>query len=372
MTFNPNWVSSPYSTIKDIILYNNMDKSQLDKTLKEKEIQLNDLLEGKVYIDRNVASILSTIFHNSEDFWVNKQQIYDTRVENLDSTEKDEWIKSLPIKEIIDEGFIDSDNDNLFKKCLDFFDVKNIFDWKIKYIQSSNLSFRKSDGFDAKKSSVISWLRMGELHIKDVIYPKYDRERFEYLLENDIKNLTRKNSPHNFIPQLIELCYSCGVKVSIQKAPKNCKVYGVTTFSKEGNPVMILSFRYLSDDQFWFTFFHEAGHIILHEKKFLNFEEESMTEVSEKFRQEEEEANLFAEEVLIPFQLKNKLYSINGNRKNLIAFSIEANVSPGIVVGQLQNKKIIRQSYLNTYKRRFLREDINNSFKDTIKQLASK
>nr|WP_314494598.1 ImmA/IrrE family metallo-endopeptidase [uncultured Chryseobacterium sp.] len=371
MTFNPNWVSSPYSTIKDIISYNNMDKCQLNDTLKEKKIQLSDLLDGKVYIDQKVASVLSTIFNNSEDFWINKQKIYDTRVERLNSNEKDEWIKSLPIKEIIDEGFIDSSENNLFESCLEFFDVKNIFDWKIKYIQSSNLSFRKSDGFDAKKSSVISWLRMGELHIKDVKYPKYDRHKFEYLLENDIKNLTRKSSPNNFIPQLIELCYSCGVKISIQKAPKNCKVYGVTTFSKEGNPIMILSFRYLSDDQFWFTFFHEAGHIILHEKKFLNFEEESMIEFSEKFMQEEEEANFFAEEVLIPFQLKSKLSLINGNKKNLIAFSIEANVSPGIVVGQLQNKKIISQSYLNAYKRRFSREEINCSFKNTIKQLTS-
>lgn len=372
MTFNPNWVSSPYSTINEIISYNNLDERQLDDSLKEIEIQLDNLLDGKVYIDKKVAVVLSNFFKNSEDFWINKQQIYDQRVANLELTEKDDWIKSLPINEIIEEGYIDSKNDNLYRKCLDFFNVSNIFEWKIKYIQCSNLSFRKSEGFDAKKSSVVSWLRMGELHIEKVMYPKYDREKFEFLLENEIKNLTRKKNPNTFIPKLVELCHSCGVKLSIQKAPKNCKVYGVTKFSKEGNPLMILSFRYLSDDQFWFTFFHEAGHIILHEKKLLNFEEESITEISEKFKQEEEEANLFAEEVLIPYQLKKKFSLINGNKKNLISFSIEANISPGIVVGQLQNKKIISQSYLNGYKRRFSREEINNSFKDVVNSLASK
>ncbi|MGE8555009.1 MAG: ImmA/IrrE family metallo-endopeptidase [Chryseobacterium jejuense] len=372
MSFNPNWVSSPYNTINEIITYNNMDKKQLDESFKEKEIHLDDLLDGKVYINKKVASILSMVFNNSEEFWINKQQIYDKRVEQLDSKEKDDWIKSLPIKEISEEGFINSKSNNLYKECLNFFGVSNIFDWKVKYIHNSNLSFRKSEGFDSTKSSVISWLRMGELHIKNVKYPKYDREKFEYLLENDIKNLTRKSSPILFIPKLIELCYNCGVKLSIQKAPKNCKVYGVTKFSPEGNPLMILSFRYLSDDQFWFTLFHEAGHIILHEKKLLNFEEESIIEYNEKFTQEEEEANLFAEEILIPFQLKNKLTSLNGNKKRLIAFSMEANVSPGIVVGQLQNKKIISHSYLNAYKRRFNREEINSSFKEAIQTLASK
>ncbi|MCT4135556.1 ImmA/IrrE family metallo-endopeptidase [Elizabethkingia anophelis] len=371
MTFNPNWVSSPYSTIKDIITYNNMDKSLLNESLKKTKINLDDLLEGKVYIDKKIASLLSTMFDNSEDFWINKQKIYDERVRTLDSNEKEEWLKSLPIKEIIDEGFIDLKED-LYTQFLDFFDVRSIFDWKIKYLENSNLSFRKSDGFDSKKSSVVSWLRMGELHIKEVKYPKYNREEFEHHLENDIKKLTRKSSPNVFIPKLVQICYNCGVQLSIQQAPKNCKVYGVTKFSAEGNPLMILSFRYLSDDQFWFTFFHEAGHIILHEKKFLNFEEESIVETNEKLKNQEEEANLFAEEVLIPFHLKDKLSSINGNQKRLMNFAMEANVSPGIVVGQLQNKGFIKPSYLNGYKRRFSRDDIKNSFKEVISSLSSK
>jgi hypothetical protein len=27
----------------------------------------------------------------------------------------------------------------------------------------------------------------------------------------------------------------------------------------------VMSFRYLTDDHFWFTLFHEIGHLILHE-----------------------------------------------------------------------------------------------------------
>lgn len=371
MSFNPNWVSDPYKTINDIISYNDIEKETLEISFRKEGISLNDLLKGKVYINYNVALVLATVFKNSPEFWVNKQVTYDERVKKLDSEVKDEWLKSLPLKEISSEGFIDSTKD-IYTECLKFFDVSSIFDWKIKYLKNSNLSFRKSDGFESTKSSVISWLRMGELHVKNIKYPEYNKEKFEYFLENDIKDLTRKYAPKVFIPKLVQLCYLCGVKLSIQQAPKNCKVFGVTKFSSEGNPEMILSFRYLSDDQFWFTLFHEAGHIILHEKKFLNFDGENLVEMSETLRNEEDEANKFAEEVLIPFYMKDKLLRINGNKRNILSFAMESNISPGILVGQLQKKGIIKYSYLNSYKRWFDRDEIKESFKQAIESLASK
>ena len=371
MTFNPNWVSSPSETIRDIINYNNFNIEEIIDILNAKSINAYDLLEGRTPIDIHIANTLSEIFKNSSEFWLNKQKIFNQRIEMIDSIEKDEWVNSFPIKEIADSGYLESKT-NLYNGLLNFFEVNSIFEWKIKYLNKSNLSFRKSEGFDSKKSSVVAWFRIGELHIKNIKYPKYNREGFLIKLENEIKQLTRTKSPKVFIPKLIEICYECGVILSIQRAPERCKVYGVTNFTKEGNPLLILSFRYLTDDQFWFTFFHEAGHVILHEKKFLNFEVENLTEKNVQLDEEELEANLFAEEALIPLQLKERLGNINGNKKKLLLFAMDANVSAGIVVGQLQKKGLIKPAYLNGYKRRYDIDDIKNSFKHSIENLAIK
>ena len=58
--------------------------------------------------------------------------------------------------------------------------------------------------------------------------------------------------------------------------------------------VMQLSLRYKSNDQLWFTFFHEAGHIIKHGRK------EIFIEGTNPDGEKEEEANVFARDKLIP------------------------------------------------------------------------
>jgi Zn-dependent peptidase ImmA (M78 family) len=56
-------------------------------------------------------------------------------------------------------------------------------------------------------------------------------------------------------------------------------------------PFIQLTDRYTSKDSFWFTFFHEAGHIILHGKKDIFLEN---LDYSDKDLHKEEEANEFA------------------------------------------------------------------------------
>jgi HTH-type transcriptional regulator/antitoxin HigA len=59
--------------------------------------------------------------------------------------------------------------------------------------------------------------------------------------------------------------------------------------------VVQLSLRSHEDGQFWFSFFHEVGHILLHGKK-AAFLDDFKTDDSEQ----EREANAFARGLLIP------------------------------------------------------------------------
>jgi Zn-dependent peptidase ImmA (M78 family) len=111
---------------------------------------------------------------------------------------------------------------------------------------------------------------------------------------------------------------------------------------------MVLSFRYRSDDQFWFTFFHEAGHLLLHGPDALFLEDSS-----EVTSLEESEANLFAERVLIPEEHADEFATLRPTRQNVISFSRRIGIAPGVIVGQLQHKKIIGHENLTRLKRRY-------------------
>ena len=57
-------------------------------------------------------------------------------VENLDRIKNLEanWLKELPLKDMIKFGWI-AKSENLFKDCLNFFQVSNVNEWKEKYPQ---------------------------------------------------------------------------------------------------------------------------------------------------------------------------------------------------------------------------------------------
>jgi len=143
---------------------------------------------------------------------------------------------------------------------------------------------------------------------------------------------------------------------SLYKSMDSVVGFGRTTkFITPNKALLLLSFRYKSDDQFWFTFYHEAGHLLLHGKKQLFVEMINEPLIN----QDEADANVFAQEMLIPFELQQELKAIKRKyRRTIVDFAMKAGISPGIVVGQMQHHGYIPFSYLNKFKRRYNWDDI--------------
>lgn len=237
---------------------------------------------------------------------------------------------------------------NLLEECFSFFDVGGVKEWELKYKDYlCNTSFRTSNTYKSSIGSVSAWLRQGELLSKTIDCKPYNELKFEKELYK-IRSLTRVKKPVDFVPQLVEICAKCGVALVFLMSLSGCKASGATKFLGKKKAMILMSFRYLSDDHFWFTFFHEAGHILMHEKKSVFIEELKSSLDS----QEERDANNFAGEMLIPYKLQSQLKYIKGKRK-IIQFAMDADISPGIVVGQLQHRGQISFNSLNSYKRRY-------------------
>ncbi len=120
---------------------------------------------------------------------------------------------------------------------------------------------------------------------------------------------------------------------------------------------MQLSLRYKTDDQLWFTFFHEAGHILLHGKRqvFLEIDGKDSEE-------DEDEANTFASDILIPpIQWQQFIAQDTYRTKvGIQEFAQKIGIAPGIVVGCLQHEKLLPFSHCNDLKR-FLQWDMEEA-----------
>jgi Zn-dependent peptidase ImmA (M78 family) len=110
----------------------------------------------------------------------------------------------------------------------------------------------------------------------------------------------------------------------------------------------MLSFRYVSDDHFWFTFFHEAGHLLLHDTKTLFLEGGDLCS-----GKEEQEANDFASNVLVAPEDQRAMRALPVDGRAVMRFARQIGVSPGIVVGQLQHLGIFTRRQLNNLRVRY-------------------
>jgi Zn-dependent peptidase ImmA (M78 family)/plasmid maintenance system antidote protein VapI len=354
--FSPNWASSPGNTIIDILNERNVSLEFFAKQMGSTINQVEKLVNGNIPIDFNIANQLEVNLGASAEFWVNRDNQYRESLNRI-KVAQETWIKEFPIRDMIKLGWI-SQAGEVVKNCLEFFNVSSAKEWEEKYSREiGQLAFRTSSSFSSHFGATAAWLRRGEIVTRDLKCNTWDLNLFVETLEK-LKALTKKKSPKDFLPKLIDECSKCGVAVAVVQTPTGCRASGATKFISSDRALLLLSFRYLSDDQFWFTFFHEAGHLVLHGNKRTHIETADKSELINT--EEEEEANAFAAEMLIPYTLHPKLKSARGNKRNIINIAIEAGVSPGIVVGQMQYLGLIDFKYLNAYKRRFNWDEIND------------
>lgn len=354
ITFQPYWSSPPGETVADLLEERNLSLREFAKQIGLTDDYISDLLHGNSPITNDIARRLEHALGVSAAFWMKRETQYREDVNHLlqeePSSTTEEWLKELPIKDMIKFGWLNPVQNTAEKitECLRYFGVPNVAAWHDTYSNVlETTAFRTSSSFDSKSGAVAAWLRQGEIESTLIECKNWSAANFRNAL-NDIRVLTRKRDPIIFIPAVKKLCAECGVAVVIARAPTGCSTSGATLFLSPNKALLLLSFRYLSDDQFWFSFFHEAGHLLLHGKDGLFLE--GMGSCSNK---EEHEANSFAASTLIPEQFQTELVKLSLDGREVIRFARKVGVSPGIVVGQLQHLRIINPRQLNNLKTRF-------------------
>jgi len=351
--FSPDWASAPGDTITDILRERNLSEIEFARQLGQSLEDVKSLLQGRATITLDVARRLERVIGASVEFWMTRDFQYREDVTKVNTAQKN-WLSELPISDMIRFRWlkpIPHPSEEL-AACLQFFNVSSIRAWQANYAELQQIVvFKTSPSYDSRPASVAAWLRQGEIEAETIECKPWNARNFQDSL-TFIRSLTRIKDPKIFIPKLQQCCAESGVAVAIVRSPTGCRASGATYFLSEDKALLLLSFRYLTDDHFWFTFFHEAGHLLLHRNSRLILEG-----MGTSSQAEEQEANEFAARTLIPTEYQSALLGLSVNSREVIKFAVGLGISPGIVVGQLQHLKKIGPNQLNTLKRRFEWED---------------
>jgi HTH-type transcriptional regulator/antitoxin HigA len=226
---------------------------------------------------------------------------------------------------------------------LGFFGVASPAGWESMY-QSKEIAFRRTRPDQSDLGAITTWLRLGEIAAEKLDGPKYEKSKFQSAL-SAIREMTVRK-PEDFSPELHRLCWSAGVHVVFVPSFPRSHVCGVARWLNPHKALIQLSLYGKTNDKFWFTFFHEAAHILKHDKKNVFLDAIDGAAIDSP---EEQEANQWARDFLIPSNRAPELARLR-TKSAVIEFAKEINIHPGIVVGRLQHDHLIDVSWMNDLK----------------------
>lgn len=347
--FSPDYAIPPGDTLKETLESKGMSQADLAVRTGMADKTVSQIINGLAAISYEVADKLEMATGVPASFWNRLELGYREALTKASAREKAEaevsWLKEIPVKELVSRDYVENTRDkaSLVRRVLKFFGVSSVDVWRETWGQPA-VQFRGKAALDRYPGFVAAWLRMGELQAEEIETEAFDAGEFKSALK-EARGYSRDDATlwSTFLPQA---CAAAGVAVVFTKEIPKASVSGATRWLTKDKALLQLSLKYKTDDQLWFTFFHEAGHILLHGKKqlFIEFGINNDTE-------EEQEANEFSRNWLIPRDAAQQLPFLK-NRAAIKQFAEELGIAPSIVVGRLEHDKLVPHSYYPDLKRK--------------------
>ncbi len=351
--YNPDFVTNPGETLLETLEFIGMSQAEFAERTGRPKKTINEIVHGKATITPETALQFEKVLGVSARFWLNREKNFQewlAREQQRVELEKQlEWLDHFPIKEMINLGWLEDIADPVgrLEALLRFFGIASPKQWNA-VTNDLGVAFRRSQAFQTESEIVSAWLRKGEIEAQNIDCEPFDAVLFKSVL-SEIKLLTGE-SPQVFVPRIVEFCASAGVAVVFVHELRKLRTSGATRWLTPNKALIQLSLLYKTDDHLWFTFFHEAGHILLHGKRDIFLE--GHKETNEK----EEQANRFSAELLIPSRDYKNFYP-RGNyfsKVEIIEFARKLQIAPGIVVGRLQHDGRMPMRNCNDLKRKLV------------------
>ena len=345
----PDYLVTPGEVLEEYLEYSGFTQVSLANRTGLSTKTINEIIKAKCAITAETALKFERTLGRPAHFWSNLERQYQedkTRLaDKILLEEYLHWHALFPANEMAKLGWIEKCTEKIHQldALLRFFAVASPKQWEAIWVHDLQTAFRTTERSQKDSANISAWLRRGEIEAQQLPCSQIDKKKFKNSLD-EIRKLTVEE-PKVFIPKLKSICAAAGVAIVFIPALPRLGIYGATRQLND-KYIMQLSLYGKSNDQLWFTIFHEACHIIKHPGRDLYLEENGLD------NENENEANIFARDTLIPSaQLNNFLAPyFRPTLDQIKKFAADIGIAPGIVVGRLQHDKKIPRSQGNDLK----------------------
>lgn len=363
-TYQPSYAIHPGEFIEELIETVGMRQAELAIRLGMTTKHLSNLINGKSSITVETACALEKVFNDHPaKYWLRLQSNYDLISKQLQAEQEyeqnkdkyDLWLGQFDYHSLVKMGYLPERDSRgtvsaKISNLLDFFGCTSVDSWNNFYCSDLPAACRMSGASTAKTGNAAAWLRAGQLYLSREahVFPEYNRTLFkENLLK--IRALTT-DMQSTFSVTMRKLCEEAGVKLLFLPEVPHAPICGAAYWINDNKtPCIQMSLRFKKNDHFWFTFYHEAAHILKEHKKTIYLDGDAV-----EANEIEAEANRISGDILIPpanykaFLAKNRFY-----QSDILEFARKIKIHPGIVVGRLQHDEKIKWEWHNKLKTTF-------------------
>lgn len=351
-TWRPEWAVAPGEILQEALEDRGMSQSELARRMGRPTKTINEIINGKAAITPDTAIQLERTLGINASFWNNLETSYRERLA-LDRAQREleasaGWAQQFPVRDLERYGLIrpGSTTGEAVAALLSFFGVASREVWEKQWLDPA-VSFRRSPAFASSTEATAAWLRWGEFQASKTETKPFDAGRLREVM-NEVRGLTRQADFMGSVDRTRALLATAGVVLVLTPEFTGTRVSGAARWITPGKAMIQLSMRYKSNDHFWFSLFHEVGHLLERGRADYIDDEDG----GESADAAEQKADAFARDSLIaPGDYAEFIEARAFTEQSVRAFASKQGIAPGIVVGRLQRDDLLDKAHLNRLKK---------------------
>lgn len=248
------------SMLKDYLDYYKISQSDFALRLGISLKHMNEILNENTRLSEELMlkiSLITDIDVNLIFYAENKKRIYFSLINKYQTIENAKQLyKDYYIKEMIDkkwltlkdkESSVQTAMDLLeFLKISDLEDINNYLEKKFAYKKNNNANLTK----------IYLWIKHCDRLLNNQIVNEYNKENYNKLLIELNKERMKKFNKNT----LIKLFNKYGIYLIIEDALNSTKIRGCATV-KKNNPAIYITTYLKEKSSFYYTLYHELGHV---------------------------------------------------------------------------------------------------------------
>ena len=333
----------PGEILQDKLNTNEMTRKELAARTGVTEKHICTVINGERGISTAFARKLGYVFEDA-GYWLKRQTEFDEEqlhIQEENSITEDEIAILNPLHDImsyfIECGYMHN-NCGPISKVMQLRVLLNISDLTLIPKITYNAAYRAqlSDNIRIEPHVLFAWQRLCEKKTENITLSNNLDINLLRLKLQDIKAMMFGDI-NTGIRKLQDLFAECGIKFQVVKNFRGAPVQGFIKKISDEKIILCLTIRRKRADTFWFTLFHEIAHLLNgdYNNRFVDFDSVQ--------NEQEESADKFASDLLInPDKYREFILNTqNITWDDIEQFASSVKVKPFIVLGRLQNDKIL-------------------------------